>query len=366
MKQKLRVGVIGCGKISDAYFEGSRAFDVLEIVACSDLNLETARAKAQQHAIEKALPVDELLADPGVDIVVNLTIPQAHVEVNLRAIEAGKHVFCEKPFALNSADGERVLAAAKKQHVLIGCAPDTFLGAAIQTCRKVIDAGAIGEPIGAVACMARRGVETWHPNPEFYYKQGGGPMFDMGPYYLTTLINLMGPFRRVCASARMSFPQRTITSQPHAGKIIDVETPTHLTGVIDFSNGAIATVLMSFDVWETTLPPIEIFGSEGTLSVPDPNMATGTVTILRRGEEPEDVPLTHAAGNPFRGIGVADLASAILNGRRPRTDGQMANHVVEVMQSFEASSKAGRHIEIESRCERPEPLAAGLPIGKVE
>lgn len=366
MKQKLRVGIIGCGKISDAYFEGCRAFDVLEIVACSDLNLETARAKAQQHTIEKAVPVDELLADPAVDIVVNLTIPQAHVEVNLRAIEAGKHVFCEKPFALNFADGERVLAAAKNQKVLIGCAPDTFLGTAMQTCRKIIDEGGIGEPIGATAFTASHGPEGWHPNPEFFYKPGGGPMFDMGPYYLTALINLLGPIRRVCGSTRISFPRRIIGSQPFAGKMIEVATPTHLTGVADFVSGAVGTVIMSFDVWKTNLPPIEIFGSEATLSVPDPNMTTGTVTILRLGEEPEDVPLTHAAGNPFRGIGVADLASAILNGRRPRTDGQMANHVVEVMQSFEASSQTGRHIEIQSRCERPEPLAAGLPIGKVE
>ncbi len=363
MQNVSKVGVIGCGAISDAYFKGCKTFTNLEVIRCADLDLDRARTKAEQYSIPHHGSVSDLLADPAVDIVVNLTIPRAHASVNLSAIEAGKHVYCEKPFSINRGEGQAVLDAACNKGVLIASAPDTFLGEAHQTCRKLIDDGAIGQPVAATAFMACHGHEHWHPSPAFYYDIGGGPMFDMGPYYLTALVNLMGPMKRVCASARATFPERTITSKPLYGTRIEVLTPTHLSGTVDFQNGAIATVLMSFDLWQHHLPRVEIYGTEGTLAVPDPN-GTGGEVLLRRSEHREwrNMPLTHTpvAG---RGSAVADLASAITDGRPPRASGLMALHVVDAMQAFEESSLTDRHVILTSACDQPNPLAPGLPVG---
>jgi len=227
----------------------------------------------------------KLLSNPDIDIVVNLTIPNAHAEINLDAIEAGKHVYCKKPLAINRKDGLKILKAADKKGLLVGCAPDTFLGAGFQTCRKLIDDGAIGESLAAAAFMVCHGHESWHPNPGFYYQLGGGPMFDMDPYYLTALISLMGPVRRVTGSTKITFPKRIITSQSNYGKTIKVNTPTHIAEIMDFANGAIGTITTSFDVWDARLPKIEIYGSEGTLSTPDPNNFGGPIRLLRAREK---------------------------------------------------------------------------------
>jgi len=253
-----------------------------------------------------------------------------------------------------------VVAAAADRGLRAGCAPDTFLGGGIQTCRKLIDEGVIGEPVAAAAFMAGHGHESWHPSPEFYYKPGGGPMFDMGPYYLTALVNLIGPIRRVAASTRQTFPTRTITSEPLKGQVIEVETTTHLAGTVDFENGAIGTVIMSFDVWGHSLPRLEIYGTEGSLSVPDPNTFGGPV-LLRKPREKEwtELPLTHSH-EVGRGIGLADLARALATGRPHRTDARLAQHVLDVMQAFDESSQAAAHVRIATTCERPEPLPAGL------
>jgi predicted dehydrogenase len=365
MADKIKVGIIGCGNISNAYFKGCAPFDILEIVACADVDMERAHAKAAEHGV-KAYTVDELLADPEISIVVNLTTPQSHAPVSLAAIAAGKNVHEEKPFALRREDGLKILAAAKEKGVLVGCAPDTFLGGGIQTCRKLIDDGVIGEPIAATAFMAIHGHESWHPNPEFYYQKGGGPMLDMGPYYLTALVNLIGPITRVTGSTRMTFPQRTITSKPQAGKKIDVEVTTHLAGVVDFANGAIGTIIMSFDVWNHSLPRIEIYGSEGTMNVPDPNGFTGPVLVRKPGEkEWTEMPLTHS-DQVGRGIGVADMAYALLSGRPHRVSGALAHHVLDVMQAFDEASESGQHVKITSTVERPEPLPTGLPLGQLD
>lgn len=362
----IKVGIIGCGNISNAYFTGCKTFPILEVVRCADLDRERAAAKAAEHGIPRHGSTEELLADPEVDLVVNLTIPQAHAEVNLAAIAAGKHVYTEKPFGIDVAESLPVLEAAKQKGLLVASAPDTFLGEAHQTCRKLIDDGAIGRPIGAVAFMAGHGPEGWHPNPAFFYDTGAGPMFDMGPYYLTALVNLMGPMRRVSGSTKITFPQRLIGSQPLRGTQIEVKTPTHLTGAIDFANGAAATVIMSFDVWSHNLPRVEIYGSEGSLAVPDPNMAGGVV-LLRHKDHREwrDIPLSHAA-MPHRGSAVADLAHAIREGRAPRAGGDMALHVVEAMQAFERSSTQGRHIDLTTCCAQPAPLKPGLEKGVIE
>jgi len=359
----VKVGVIGCGNISGTYFSMMKAFDVLDVAACADLDMERARARAAEFGVPRACRVEELLADPEIRIVVNLTIPRAHGEVALAALEAGKCVYNEKPLAVGRAEGRRLVETARLRGLLVGGAPDTFLGAGLQTCRKLIDDGRIGEPVAATAFMMAHGHEAWHPDPAFYYQSGGGPMFDMGPYYLTALVSLIGPIRRVTGATRVTFPERTITSQPHYGETITVTTATHVAGLMDFANGAIGTIITTFDVWAASLPPIEIHGTEGSLSVPDPNGFGGPVRIQRLGElgEWREVPLTHDyLGN--RGIGVADMAYALRTGHPPRTSGEMTYHVLDVMHAFEDASREGRHIELTSTCQRPAPL----PLGDTE
>jgi predicted dehydrogenase len=365
--QPVKIGIIGCGAISGVYFEAGKTFEILDIVACADLIPERAKAKAEQYQIPRACTPEELLADPEIEIVVNLTVPRAHFEVSLAALEAGKSVYSEKPLAVTREEGQRLLAAARERGLLLGCAPDTFMGGGLQTCRKLIDDGWIGEPVAAAAFMMSHGHESWHPDPEFYYQIGGGPMFDMGPYYLTALIHLIGPVRRVTGSARITFPERTITSQPKFGKKIQVETPTHVTGVMDFANGAVGTIITTFDVWAAQLPWIEIYGTEGSLSVPDPNSFGGPVAVRRAGADAwTPMPLTHGYTRQNRGLGVADMAYALRSGRRHRANGEMAYHVLEIMQAFLDASFEGRHIELASTCERPAPLPMGLREGQLD
>ncbi len=356
-KPTIGVGIVGCGFISGIYLENCAAFEILNVVACADLDLERAQAKAAQYGVPKACSVEELLADPAIDIVVNLTIPRAHAEVALAAVRAGKSVYNEKPLAVTRAEAHQVLEEARAAGVLVGCAPDTFLGAGLQTCRKLLDEGAIGVPVAATAFMLCHGHEGWHPDPDFYYQAGGGPMFDMGPYYLTALTSLLGAVRRVTGSARISFPERTITSQPKQGATITVNTPTHVAGVLDFASGAIGTLVTSFDVWSAEVPLIEIYGSQGTLSVPDPNTFGGPVHLRRAGErEWSEVAPAHGYARNSRGIGVADMAYALRSGRPHRASGELAYHVLDIMHAIHDASHEGRHIDLESGCERPAPL----------
>ncbi len=360
-----KVGIVGCGNICDKYFRTCATFADIEIVACADLLLERARAKAAQYGV-RALSVAQLLEDPEIDIVLNLTIPQAHAEVDLAALEAGKHVHSEKPLALDVADGKRIVAAAEERGLRVGCAPDTFLGGGLQTSRKLIDDGWIGRPVAATAFMAGHGHERWHPDPAFYYQAGGGPMLDMGPYYITALVHLLGPVERVTGSTRITFPQRTITSQPRYGERIDVEVSTHQAALLEFSAGLVATVIMSFDVWSHNLPRIEIYGTEGSLVVPDPNTFRGPVLLRRAGAEDwSEIPLTHSDGVE-RGIGVADMAGAIRQGRPHRASGDLALHALEVMLAVEQASGSGAHVTIESSVERPASLPVGLAPGRVD
>jgi predicted dehydrogenase len=362
MPDKVRIGIVGCGTISATYLKVAPTFDILEIAACADVLVERAQARAAEFGVPKACSVEELLADPSIEIVVNLTIPKAHGEVALAVVEAGKSVYNEKPLAVERAEAERLLVRARERGVLVGGAPDTFLGAGIQTCRKLIDEGAVGEPVAATAFFANHGHEGWHPDPDFYYQPGGGPLFDMGPYYLTALVSLIGPIRRVTGSARVSFPQRTIGSEPRRGQTIQVNTPTHVAGVLDFANGAVGTIVTSFDVWGHSLPRIEIHGSAGSLSVPDPNTFGGPVRVRRAGEtEWQDVPLTHGRPQNSRSLGVADMAYALRSGRPHRANGELANHVLDAMHALLEASTAGRHLELRTTCERPAPLPPGLP-----
>jgi predicted dehydrogenase len=362
----LNIGIIGCGNIFPQYIRGCRLFDILNIVACADLDLERSRARAAEFHIPRAVSVDELLADPSIEIVINLTVPQAHAQVSRDILNAGKHVYSEKPLALNRDEGASILRLAQANELLLGCAPDTFLGGGIQTCRKLIDEGAIGTPVAATAFMCIHGHESWHPNPEFYYQPGGGPMFDMGPYYLTALINLLGPVRRVSASTRKSFPVRERKRNDGQQVRIEVEVPTHIAGTMDFASGAVGSMITSFDTWQHHLPIIEIYGSDGSLSVPDPNIFGGKVFLTESDSKVwEEVPLSHS-DKVGRGIGVADMAYALRLGRAHRASGELAYHVLDLMQSFHESSDQDRHIPVQSVCAQPEPLPAGIEIGTLD
>jgi predicted dehydrogenase len=352
---KTKIAVIGCGNISDIYIKNCLAFG-LDVAACTDVDMSRAEAKAGLFGLT-ARPLTDVLNDPSIEIIVNLTPPNVHAAVSCAALEAGKHVYSEKPLATNRADGAEVIELARSKGLRIGCAPDTFLGAGLQTCRKLLDEGVIGEPVAAVAFFMGRGMEMWHPNPDFFYQPGGGPMFDVGPYYLTALVSLLGPVQRLTGSSRISFPERLITSQPLAGTKIKVNTPTHVTGILDFVSGPIATVITSFDVWAASLPRIEIYGSEGSLSVPDPNTFGGSVRVkLAQEQEWRDVPLIEGHTANSRGLGVSEMATAIREIRPHRASGEMAFHVLDLMQSFEEASTSGQHIAIPSRCERPAPF----------
>jgi predicted dehydrogenase len=366
MKVKpVKLGLVGCGNISGAYCKNAKRLEALDLVACTDLIRERAEAKAAEFDIKKVMTTEELLADPEIELVLNLTTPKSHAELALAAIAAGKSVYNEKPLAVTREDGARIIEAAKERNVLVGCAPDTFLGAGLQTCRKLVDDGWIGEPVGGAAFFTCRGHERWHPDPEFYYQVGGGPVLDMGPYYVTALINLLGPVRRVSGSARKSFETRTITSQPKYGKVIPVEVPTHVAGTLDFAGGAVVTIMLSFDVWQANLPRIEVYGTLGTLSVPDPNAFGGPVRVWLNGEWKE-VPLTHGYAEASRGLGVADMAAALRSGRAHRASGELAYHVLDVMQSIQEASDSGRYLKIKSRCGQPAPFPMGLLPGRVD
>ncbi len=280
-----QLGIIGCGNISNAYIDGCRQFDHLRVVAVADIAPEAAQAKAAEHDLACAGSVEALLADPDIDLVINLTTPAAHAAVSLAVLAGGKHVYSEKPLAVERADGRAILAAAAARGLRVGGAPDTFLGGSLHTCRKLIDDGAIGQPVAATAFMLGHGPEDWHPNPGFYYKKGAGPLFDMGPYYLTALVHLLGPVERVAALARITFAERTATSEARYGEKLPVEVPTHVAGTLAMAAGPLVTMITSFDVWGHTLPRIEIYGSEGSLSVPDPNYFGGPVRLLPAGSK---------------------------------------------------------------------------------
>ncbi|TWT25835.1 Gfo/Idh/MocA family protein [Planomicrobium sp. CPCC 101110] len=360
----LKIGIIGCGWISSVYMENIRTYPNLSLVACADLDLEKARAQAERYGIPKACTVQELLEDPEISLVINLTLPKAHAEICLQALEAGKHVYVEKPLSISLSDAKLVLEKAQEKGLLVGGAPDTFLGAGIQTALHLIESGEIGVPIGASAFMINRGHEHWHPNPAFYYEKGGGPMFDMGPYYLTALIALLGPIKRLAGAARISYPERTVSSEPHAGEKITVSTETHISGTVEFTGGAIGSITTSFDAFGgSSLPPIEIYGSEGTLLVPDPNTFGGPVRLRKKGDDQfSDIPLISKLEENGRGIGVADMAQAIANGTAHRANGVLAYHVLEAMHGFHQSAKTGIYYRMESTCTKPDPFSISAGI----
>ncbi|MEX2536303.1 MAG: Gfo/Idh/MocA family oxidoreductase [Trueperaceae bacterium] len=364
--EPLRVGIVGCGNISATYLKAAQLFERLLVVAVADLDAQRAQARASEFEV-RAEPVEVLLADPEVEAVINLTVPNVHAQVSRQVLEAGKHVYSEKPLATKREEGRELLELAVELDLRVGCAPDTFLGGGLQTARKLLDDGWIGKPVAAAAFMMSSGVEMWHPDPAFFYRPGAGPLFDMGPYYLTALISFLGPMKSVMGSAATSFEERRITSKPYSGQMLQVETPTHITALLEFHSGAVATLITSFDVQASELPRMEIYGSQGTLSVPDPNTFGGPLRIRRSGiKEWSEVPLTHGYVTNSRGLGLADMAHALASGRRHRANGEMAFHVLDVMESTLEAARQGCRIELSSSCEQPAPLPLGLAEGLLD
>ena len=354
--QPTGIGIIGCGVISEIYLKNLTSWPDVKVVAVADMLMERAEQRAKQFGVA-ASTVEDLLVNPAIDLVLNLTIPAAHAEIGVATLNAGKAFYTEKPLATKRADGKQLIDLAAAGNLRIGGAPDTFLGGSLQTCRKLLDEGIIGEPVAATAFFASHGPETWHPQPEFFYLPGGGPMYDMGPYYITALVTLLGGVRRVAGSARASFSERVVGPLDKPGRTIPVETPTHIASVLDFASGPIATLVTSFDVWAHDVPRIEIYGTKGTLSVPDPNNFGDPVKVRLAGESAwRDCPIEFGFTQNSRGIGLRDLARAMRDGGPHRADGALTYHVLDVMTAVFESSAEDRHINLECTYERPAPL----------
>jgi predicted dehydrogenase len=349
------VGVIGAGVISDAYLKSMQSFPDLKVLAIGDLRPEAAKAKAEEFGVETHGGPEAVLSHPDVEIVVNLTIPIAHVEVALAAIAAGKHVWSEKPFSLDQESGLKLLATAEDAGLRLGCAPDTFLGPGLQTARRIIDKGDIGEPLTALTLMQSPGPESWHPNPAFLFQQGAGPLYDIGPYYLTTLVQTFGPVAAVAGIGSKSRDKRTIGSGPLQGTEFDVTVPTHVSTIARFESGQSSQSIFSFDSPLQRQGFVEITGTEATLALPDPNRFDGDIRIRRRGSEDWEVAASTEA-SAERGTGVLDLARAIRENRPHRATGALAFHVVDVMASISESIETGAFVEVTSTVEVPAVL----------
>jgi predicted dehydrogenase len=355
-RQPLNVGIVGCGTISAAYLKTFARLDTVKLVAVADIDFSRAQAVATAHPGVRALTPEQLMTDVAVDLVLNLTIPAAHAEVALGAIAAGKSVYGEKPLATSTSEARQVLEAAAAAKVRVGCAPDTVLGTGIQTARKAVDDGLIGPPISAIAILGTPGPERWHPNPDFYYLPGGGPLLDMGPYYISTLVTLLGPIVSVIGAASHTRATRTLNAGPREGAIIPVATDTHVTGVLTHASGALSTLYMSFDTVATVSARVEVHGEQGSLVVPDPNTFAGDVRQRALGaSEWQVLPVSAGYVESARGFGVADLAGTP-DGREPRAGGKLAFHVLDVMESLLVSAHEGKLVSIRSTCERPAPV----------
>jgi predicted dehydrogenase len=369
------VGIVGCGNISTTYLENVPLFRGVEIRAIADARPEAALAQAEKFGVE-AVGVDDLLARDDTGIVVNLTVPAAHAEVSLAALAAGKHVFSEKPLATNLALGRTIMAEADKRKLLVSCAPDTFLGAAGRMARRFIDEGKIGRPVFATAFFMSHGMEHWHPDPTFFFKPGGGPVLDMGPYYISTLVNLLGPVQSVAALTGAGFDHRIVTTEsPKKGDRIDVEVATTALALLQFAGGAQAFFGASWDVWRHGHPLIEVYGTEGSMRVPDPNFFGDVVQVTEKGgdwetHQTEEMPLgainwpraapRHAN---YRALAVAELAAAARSKSPQRASGRLALHVLEVMEAILTSGEKKSVIVIQNKAERPAMLSEDAAVG---
>jgi predicted dehydrogenase len=367
MAKELGVGIIGCGNISTTYFKLAPHFKGLNVLACADINMDAARLRAEEYKV-KAQTIDELLANDELDVIVNLTIPDAHFPVSKRILEAGKHVYSEKPLVLTLEQGEELRRIAKEKGLAVGCAPDTFLGGAHQLARKFIDDGGVGRITSGSCHVMSPGMEMWHPNPDFFFLPGGGPILDLGPYYIANLINLIGPVKRVGAMTSMASPTRTITSEPRNGEIIPVKTPTTIQALLEFVSGATITLTASWDVWSHRHANMELYGTEGSLYVPDPNFFGGTVEASGRDKDikplenwahPFGIANQESPSGPranYRTAGLADMAASLIDGRDARCSLDRTLHGVDVMTSILKSGAENRFIDLTTTCTQPAAL----------
>ena len=369
--EKLGVGIIGCGNISAAYLRLAPLFKALEMRAVADISFSAAQARAEEFGV-RALTVDELLASPEIDVIVNLTIPDAHYAVTKAILEAGKHAYSEKPLVLSLDEGEKLRTLADAKGLRVGSAPDTFLGGSHQLARARIDDGLIGDIVAGTCHVMSHGMEHWHPNPDFFFLPGAGPVLDVGPYYVTNLIQLIGPVRRVAALTSSATSTRTIlTEGPRQGEEIPVRTPTNIHALLEFENGATITLSASWDIWAHRHSNMELYGTEGSLFVPDPNFFGGEVGHAGRDGKIEPLPewdhpfgkanQEHPAGARanYRTAGLADMAQAIVEGRPHRCSLELAIHAVDVMTSILKSGETGNFVELTTTCERPAALSPG-------
>jgi predicted dehydrogenase len=355
----LTFGIIGVGKISEQYFASLPSLPGLRLLAVADLDESRAATVAGEQGVE-SMSVDAMMADDRIQAILNLTIPAAHADVDLRALTAGKHVYGEKPLALSPSEAAPVLALAASNGLRVGSAPDTVLGTGVQTARAILDRGDIGDAVGASAFWAAPGHEAWHPAPEFYYQAGAGPLFDMGPYYLSALVTMLGPVVRVSGTAGRSSRHRSIATGPRAGASITVDIDTHVTAMLEHESGVTSAVTMSFEVWASRQPPIEVFGTAGTIAVPDPNQFSEPVEVFRAGNEGwAQSPTLAGYAAAGRGYGLADMARAIETDRPHRASGEFAFHVLEIMDAILVASEQHAVVPIASRVDRPSPVPLG-------
>ncbi len=368
MKQ-LNVAMIGVGNISGIYLENlTNTFKDARLLGVCDLVRERAAAAKEKYGVPKIYEtMYDAFSDPEVDIVLNLTRPYEHFGVSVEALKAGKHVYSEKPLAASLNEGKTLVKLAKEKGLMLGGAPDTFLGAGIQTCRRLIDDGYIGEPVGSAAFMICRGHESWHPDPDFYYQYGGGPMMDMGPYYLTAMINLLGGIDSVMSASKATFKQRMITSKPLSGTQIDVNVNTYIAGTVKYVSGAIGTLFTTFDAYYPHQARFEIYGSEGTLFVPDPNTFSGPVTLYRpEDKEAKEIPLMYDYSRNSRGLGLDDMAAAIINDRPARADYRQTFHVLDAITGFDRSAESGEWVKLEADFTRRAPMKKSVVPGVLD
>jgi predicted dehydrogenase len=360
--KQTHIGIIGCGNISGIYLENIPTFKGLKVLAVADIDIERAKAKAQEYGIEHALSPQELLQREDIDAVLNITVPAAHSDVAMQALSTGKHVYNEKPLAVELKDAKAMLDLAKAKGLRLGCAPDTFLGAGLQTVLELLDKGSIGKPIHISGLMSYTGPDKWHPDPDFFFKHGAGPLFDMGPYYLTAFVMLLGPVKRVLAAAKTTYAEREVGRGPKAGQKIKVETPTHIASILEFESGVLGNLTTSFDAFPGSTPNIEIYASNGSMTVPDPNSFGGLrdSKAVRwcndRSEGWKEEKLQRPYADNARGIGLADMLFAAQENRAHRASGELAYHVLEIMHRILESAREERFVNVESRVERPTAL----------
>jgi hypothetical protein len=349
----MNVGVVGCGIIAHNYVDGSEAFPTFDVVACADVDEQLSRSFADTHNLEVA-SVDELIVGDGVDVVLNLTPPAAHFALVSATVEAGKHSYTEKPLAVSVDAGRTLLAQAQERDVRIGCAPDTFLGSAYESARAAIERGDIGVPIGATAQMLTGGPEGWHPNADFFYRQGGGPLLDIGPYYLTAMVSLLGPIAAATGFASTPTLERELGVGPRAGERFVTEVPTHVAGAVQFASGVLGTITVSFEARGRYESGLVVHGTEGSLSLPDANAFGGDVKIRSDHGDWQPLPYESRGGMETRGLGLHDLVEAVQGSRPHRASGELALHVLETIHAMLRAADEGRTISVSSL---PVPVA---------